>query len=150
YARVRRHRRLLVPLLAALLLAQMAAAMVTAAVRQTPTIDEPVYVATATDYLHEHRIRYNPEHPPLGKLLIAAGVAPAGPRYDASYAGTQGDVGRHLLYGLGNDPWRLMLWARLPVIVLTLLFGLVAFAFARELTGTAGALVALALYAFSP
>ncbi|MGW1807321.1 phospholipid carrier-dependent glycosyltransferase [Streptomyces sp. NPDC002078] len=149
-ARLRRHRRWLVPLLAALLLAQMAAAMVTTAVQQTPTIDEPVYVATATDYLHEHRIRYNPEHPPLGKLLIATGVAVADPHYDPSYTGTQGDVGRHLLYESGNDPWRVMLWARLPVIVLTLLFGLVAFAFARDLTGAAGGLVALALYTFSP
>ncbi|WP_129305142.1 phospholipid carrier-dependent glycosyltransferase [Streptomyces sp. L2] len=143
-------RRWLVPLLVGLLLAQMAAAMVTTAVRQTPTIDEPVYVATATDYLHEHRIRYNPEHPPLGKLLIATGVAVAGPHYDASYTGTQGAVGRHLLYESGNDPWRLMLWARLPVIVLTLLFGLVVFAFAGDLVGRAGGLVALALYAFSP
>ncbi|MEU2926877.1 phospholipid carrier-dependent glycosyltransferase [Streptomyces sp. NPDC007251] len=150
YAWLRRRRRWLVPLLAALLLAQMAAAMVTTAVQQTPTIDEPVYVATATDYLHEHRIRYNPEHPPLGKLLIAAGVAVAGPHYDPAYTGTQGDVGRHLLYESGNDPWRVMLWARLPVIVLTLLFGLVAFAFASELTGAAGGLVALALYALSP
>ncbi|MFF4436270.1 phospholipid carrier-dependent glycosyltransferase [Streptomyces sp. NPDC001621] len=149
-ARPRRHRRWLPPLLVALLLAQMAAAMVTTAVRQTPTIDEPVYVATATDYLREHRLRYNPEHPPLGKLLIAAGVAVADPVYDPSYTGTQGDVGRHLLYESGNDPWRLMLWARLPVIALTLLFGLVVLAFARELTGTAGGLVALALYAFSP
>ncbi|MFI6355089.1 phospholipid carrier-dependent glycosyltransferase [Streptomyces sp. NPDC050743] len=150
YAWLRRHRRWLVPLLAALLLAQMAAAMVTTAVQQTPTIDEPVYVATATDYLHEHRLRYNPEHPPLGKLLIATGVAVADPHYDPSFTGTQGDVGRHLLYESSNDPWRVMLWARLPVIVLTLLFGLVAFAFARDLTGTAGGLVALALYAFSP
>ncbi|MGW0883515.1 phospholipid carrier-dependent glycosyltransferase [Streptomyces sp. NPDC002671] len=149
-ARVRRHRRWLTPLLVALLLAQMAAAMVTTAVQQTPTIDEPVYVATATDYLREHRLRYNPEHPPLGKLLIAAGVAVAGPHYDPSYAGTQGEVGRHLLYESGNDPWRLMLWARLPVIALTLLFGLVVFAFARDVTGTAGGLVALALYAFDP
>jgi hypothetical protein len=43
-----------------------------------------------------------------------------------------------------------MFWARLPVIVLTLLFGLVVFAFARELVGPARGLVALALYAFSP
>ena len=43
-----------------------------------------------------------------------------------------------------------MLWARLPVIVLTLLFGLVVFAFARDLAGPVGGLVALALYAFSP
>ncbi|MFG2636560.1 ArnT family glycosyltransferase [Streptomyces sp. NPDC048362] len=141
---------LLASVLALLLLGQMAVAMVTTAVRQTPTIDEPVYVATATDYLREHRLRYNPEHPPLGKLLIAAGVAVADPHYDPSYTGTQGEVGRHLLYESGNDPWRLMLWARLPVIVLTLLFGLVVLAFARAVTGTAGGLVALALYAFSP
>src|SRR3954447_18666960 len=105
YAGLRGRRRWLVPLLVALLLAQMAVAMVTTAIQQTPTIDEPVYVATATDYLREHRLRYNPEHPPLGKLVIMAGVAVADPRYDASYPGDQGQVGRHLLYESGNDPW---------------------------------------------
>jgi 4-amino-4-deoxy-L-arabinose transferase-like glycosyltransferase len=149
-AALRRQRARLVPLLVVLLLAQMAVAMVTTAVQQTPTIDEPVYVATATDYLREHRVRYNPEHPPLGKLLIEAGVAVADPHYDPSFTGTQGRVGQHLLYESGNDPWRLMLWARLPMIALTLLFGLVVFAFAREVAGTAGGLTALALYAFSP
>ncbi|WAZ25948.1 phospholipid carrier-dependent glycosyltransferase [Streptomyces cinnabarinus] len=139
-----------VPLLAVLLLVQMAVAMVTTAVRQTPTIDEPVYVGTAAVYLHEHSLRLNPEHPPLGKLVVAAGVALADPRYDASFAGDQGQVGRHLLYESGNDPWRLMLFARLPVIVLTLLFGLVVFAFARELAGPAGGLIALALYCLCP
>lgn len=143
-------RRWLVPLLVALLLGQMAVAMVTAAAQQTPTIDEPVYVGTAADYLHEHTLRYNPEHPPLGKLLIGVGVALADPHVDSSFTGDQGQVGRHLLYESGNDPWRLMLFARLPVIVTTLLFGLVVFVFARELVGAAGALTALALHAFSP
>ncbi|MGA5361534.1 ArnT family glycosyltransferase [Streptomyces purpurascens] len=128
----------------------MAFAMVTTAVRQTPTIDEPVYVGAAAEYTHEHRLRHNPEHPPLGKLVIGAGVALADPRIDPSFTGDQGRLGRHLLYESGNDPWRLMLWARLPVIALTLLFGLVVFAFARELAGTAGALTALALYCFCP
>ncbi len=140
----------LVRLLVALLLAQTALAAVTAAVQQTPTVDEPVYVATAADYLHEHRIRYNPEHPPLGKLVVAVGVALADPHVDPRFTGDQTAAGRHLLYESGNDPWRLMLWARLPVIVLTLLFGLVVFAFARDLAGPVPALAALALYAFSP
>ncbi|MFC8433979.1 ArnT family glycosyltransferase [Streptomyces sp. NPDC057253] len=143
-------RRWLVPLLVVVLLAQMAAVMVTTAVQQTPTIDEPVYVATAAEYLHGQGIRYNPEHPPLGKLVIAAGVAIADPHVDTAFDGPQIDLGPHLLYESGNDPWRLMFWARLPVIVLTLLFALVVFAFARELAGTAAGLAALALYAFSP
>ncbi|MEU1186407.1 glycosyltransferase family 39 protein [Streptomyces sp. NPDC005859] len=143
-------RRLIVPLLVIVLLSQMAFAMVTAAVRQTPTIDEPVYVATAASYLHEHRVRLNPEHPPLGKLVVAVGVAFARPHVDAAFAGAQEEAGRHLLYESGNDPWRLMLWARLPVIALTLLFGLVVFAFTRDLAGPVPGLAALALYALSP
>ncbi|MFE9441917.1 phospholipid carrier-dependent glycosyltransferase [Streptomyces sp. NPDC006602] len=148
--RARSYRRRLVPLLVVVLLAQMAAAMMTTAVQQTPTIDEPVYVGTAADYLHEHRVRFNPEHPPLGKLVVAVGVALADPHVDPSFTGDQGLLGQHLLYESGNDPWRLMLWVRLPVIALTLLFGLVVFAFTRELTGSAGGLAALAVYAFSP
>ncbi|WP_235978142.1 MULTISPECIES: phospholipid carrier-dependent glycosyltransferase [Streptomyces] len=128
----------------------MAVAMVTAAVRQTPTIDEPVYVATAVVQTQQHSLRYNPEHPPLGKLLIAAGTVFAEPRLDPGFDGDQTELGRELLYGSGNDPERLMRAARLPVIVSTLLFGLVVLAFARELAGPAGGLVALALYAFSP
>ncbi|WP_237525194.1 phospholipid carrier-dependent glycosyltransferase [Streptomyces sp. SID5643] len=128
----------------------MAFAMITTAVRQTPTIDEPVYVAAAAQYLHEHRLRHNPEHPPLGKLLIGAGVALADPHLDPAFAGDQGRSGRHLLYESGNDPWRLMLLARLPVIALTLSFGLVVFVFAREVAGTLAGLAALALYCFSP
>jgi 4-amino-4-deoxy-L-arabinose transferase-like glycosyltransferase len=139
-----------VPLLVGVLLAQMAFSMVTTAVRQTPTIDEPVYVGAAAEYVREHRLRHNPEHPPLGKLVIGAGVALANPKVDLDVTADQGESGRHLLYESGNDPWRLMLWARLPVIALTLSFGLVVFAFARELAGPAAGLAALALYCFSP
>ncbi|WTI42441.1 phospholipid carrier-dependent glycosyltransferase [Streptomyces sp. NBC_00589] len=128
----------------------MAVAMVTTAVEQTPTIDEPVYVGTAVVYVQQHSLRYNPEHPPLGKLIIASGLVFAHPHLDAGFKGDQTALGRRVLYESGNDPWRVMWWARLPVIVLTLLFGLVVLAFARELVGPAGGLVALALYAFSP
>lgn len=143
-------RRRLVPLLVVVLLGQMAVAMVTTAVQQTPTIDEPVYVGAAAEYLYERRLVHNPEHPPLGKLVVGVGVALADPEVDRSFTGDQGRLGRHLLYESGNDPWRLMLFARLPVIVLTLSFGLIVFTFARELAGTVGGLAALGLYTFSP
>lgn len=148
--RWRRHRRWLLALTVLALLAQMAVALVTAAARQTPTIDEPVYVGTAVVYTREHSLRYNPEHPPLGKLIIASGLVFAHPRLDARPADDQTALGRRLLYESGNDPWRVMFWARLPVIVLTLLFGLVVLAFARELVGAVGGVVALALYTLSP
>lgn len=147
---LRRHRRWLFALAVVALLTEMAAAMVTTAVEQTPTIDEPVYVGTAAVYLDQHSLRYNPEHPPLGKLIIATGLAFTDTHLTSPLPGNQTALGRRLLYESGNDPWRLMLWARLPVIVLTLLFGLVVLAFARDLLGPAGGLVALALYAFSP
>ncbi|AGL18064.1 glycosyltransferase family 39 protein [Actinoplanes sp. N902-109] len=148
--RPRRRPRWLVPLLVVVLLGQMAAAMVVTSVRQTPTIDEPVYVGTAVTYLEQHSLRYNPEHPPLGKLIMAAGLVFAHPHLDPAFEGNQTELGRHVLYEAGNDPYRLMFLARLPIIVLTLLFGLVVFAFARDLTGAGGGVLALALYAFSP
>ncbi|MFL6125375.1 ArnT family glycosyltransferase [Actinophytocola sp.] len=147
---LRRHRRWCFALVVVVLLAEMAFAMVTTAVEQTPTIDEPVYVGTAVVYLRQHDLRYNPEHPPLGKLIMATGLAFADVRLDPAFAGDQSQLGRHVLYESGNDPGRVMLLARLPMIVLTLLFGLVVFAFACDLVGPVGGMVALALYAFSP
>jgi 4-amino-4-deoxy-L-arabinose transferase-like glycosyltransferase len=132
------------------LLAAMAGPMVTSALQQSPTIDEPVYVSAALDYVHEHELRRNPEHPPLAKLIMAAGLVVADPNYDPGFDGTQQDVGRNLLYSSGNNPWTVMLAGRLPMIVLTLLFGLVVFGFARDLAGPVGGLAALALYAFTP
>ncbi|MGA5302606.1 ArnT family glycosyltransferase [Nucisporomicrobium flavum] len=148
--RDRPRRRWWLPAVVLLLLGQMAAAMVTTAVQQTPTIDEPVYVGTAVTYLEQHSVRFNPEHPPLGKLLMAAGLAFARPHLDPGFRGNQTQLGRHVLYEAGNDPYELMFLARLPMIVLTLLTGLVVFAFARDLTNAAGGVLALALYAFSP
>lgn len=143
-------RRWLFALVVVALLAEMAIAMLTTAVEQSPTIDEPVYVGTAVVYLEQHSLRYNPEHPPLGKLIIATGLAFSGAHLDPAFTGDQTQLGRRVLYESGGDPGRLLLAARLPVIVLTLLFGLVVFAFARDLTGRAGGVTALALYTFSP
>ncbi|MEH1130662.1 phospholipid carrier-dependent glycosyltransferase [Micromonospora sp. CPCC 206061] len=140
----------LLALAVAALLAQMAAAMLTAATEQTPTIDEPVYAGAALVQLQERSLRYNPEHPPLGKLIIGAGLSYGDAAADPGFVGDQTAFGRWLLYESGYDPARIMLLARLPVIVMTLLFGLVVFGFARDVAGWLGGLAALTLYAFSP
>ncbi|GLH99579.1 phospholipid carrier-dependent glycosyltransferase [Phytohabitans aurantiacus] len=143
-------RRGLLALAVAALLAQMAAAMLTTAVGQTSTIDEPVYAGAALVQLQERSLRYNPEHPPLGKLIIGAGLSYGDARIDPGFVGNQTELGRWLQYESGQDPARTMLLARLPVIVMTLLFGLVVFGFARDVAGWLGGLAALTLYAFSP
>ena len=143
-------RRLSYLLVVIALLGGMAYAMVTEAVQQSPTIDEPVYVGTAEVYTQQHSLRYNPEHPPLAKLAMAVGLGFQHATLDPSFQGNQTLLGRHLLYESGNNPFRLMLAARLPIILLTLLFGLVVLGFARDLAGPWAGLLALVLYAFDP
>ncbi|MEH1016070.1 phospholipid carrier-dependent glycosyltransferase [Micromonospora sp. CPCC 206060] len=142
--------RWLVPVLAAILLGQLAVAMLTAAREQSPTVDEPVYIGTAAVYLTRHSIQLNPEHPPLAKLLVAAALAPADVRLDPDYDEGQWRIGNRVLYGETNDADRILFLARLPTILLTLLFGLVVYAFGRDLGTRWGGLLALTLYAFSP
>ena len=142
-------RRLLVGA-AVVLLFQLAVAMTTTAVQQTPVIDEPVYVGAAVVQWQQHSLRYNAEHPPLGKTLLGVGLAVAEPRLDPAFAGDQTALGRTVLYESGNDPGRLLLFARLPMIALTLAFGVVVLLFARDLFSPVGGLLALALFAFSP
>jgi dolichyl-phosphate-mannose-protein mannosyltransferase len=150
FARLRQHRRWLFALVVIALLAEMATAMIVSAAQETPTTDEPVYVGTAVSQLLDHSVEYNFEHPPLGKLIMEAALVVAHPKLDRAVTGDQWDLGQSVLYASGNDPWQLMFLARLTVIILTLGFGLVVFAFARDLAGPGAALAALALYAFDP
>jgi hypothetical protein len=132
------------------MLGQMAFGMVPAARQQSPVIDEPVYVSASIVYLRQHSLEYNFEHPPLAKLIMATGLAFADARVDPGFEGSEWELGNDVLYRQGNDAQRLLLLARLPMIVFTLLFGLVVFAFARDLAGSVAGLVALGLYTFSP
>lgn len=146
----RRHRRWLQTVLVVALFGQLAVGLVTAARQQSPTVDEPVYLGAAVSYLQHHDLRLNPEHPPLAKLVVGAGLLFADVHLDPAYQGSQWEVGRQVLYGPGNDADRVLWLGRLPMIVLTLLFGLVVLAFGRDLAGGWGGVLALALYTLTP
>jgi hypothetical protein len=81
---------------------------------------------------------------------METGLIFANARVDTHLGGTEWQIGNNVLYEEGNDAQRVLFLARLPMIIMTLLFGLVVFVFARDLVGPVGGLVALALYAFSP
>ena len=133
------------------LLGQMAFVMITAARGQSATADEPVYVGAAVYQRQEHSFKYNFEHPPLAKQVMSIALsAGADPKFGGKAEWGQYRFGAHVLYTAGNDADELLFLARLSIIILTLLFGLVVFFFGRDLAGPAGGLVALALYAFSP
>jgi hypothetical protein len=145
--------RLAAKLVAALLLAQMAVAMVVGALGDAPVYDEPPHVAAGLGYVARHSLRLNVEHPPLVKAIAAIPLVAAGTRIpprEAFDTVDQFELGRQIIYRMGNDPDRVMLLARLPMIGLTLLLALAVFGFALDLFGWRGALVSLAVVTLDP
>jgi len=55
-----------------------------------------------------------------------------------------------LFWKSGNNADQIIFWSRMPIVVLSIIFGLFIFKWARELTGIIGGLFALTLYAFDP
>ena len=60
------------------------------------------------------------------------------------------ELGRRFFFDVGNQPERLLRQGRAMVVVLGVVAGWLVFAWSRALFGTAGGLVSLGLFAFSP
>jgi predicted membrane-bound dolichyl-phosphate-mannose-protein mannosyltransferase len=125
--------------------------------------DETAHIGAGYSYVTQHEIRLNPEHPPMLKDL--AGISAwlfAHPHFDVSgqqfWDGTlpnkwdegQWAAGRYLLYGAGNNPDQIIFWARVPIVLLSIIFGWFIFFWSKKLIGLWGGLFALILYAFDP
>lgn len=121
--------------------------------RQSATYDEVAHLPAGYSYLAFHDYRLNMEHPPLVKLVAGWPLRRLGAQAD------QHDIswntvdtyyfGEKLLYEW-NDGDRLLFWGRLPLILLTLCFGLAVFFCARALYGLRAGYVALVLFLFLP
>jgi len=123
--------------------------------------DETAHIGASYSYVSQGEIRLNPEHPPLVKDLAGIPLAFMSLNFDISQPFWTGELpnkwdegqwsaGRHLLYESGNNPDKIIFWARFPVILLSLLLGFFIFKWTRELAGISAGLFALALYAFNP
>ena len=146
---------------AVLLLALMAALAGGAALRESATVDEVSHIGAGVSYLQKLDLRLNPEHPPLPKVLAAIPLVIRGVRADynhiswtisdkifPAYLG-QWVFGEQLLQKW-NDPRTILKWARLPMLLLTLLLGVALFVFAKKLGSPWGGVLCLCLFVSTP
>lgn len=147
-----------------LLLGIQAIVQIRLASLDSATTDEGVHLSAGYTYLTRGDFRFNPEHPPLVKILAALPLLKLNPtvsveaEQDWERSGNfffdswreNRHFGEELMYRSGNDPDMLLFWARLPIVLLTLLLGLAIFLISWLHWGAVPALTATALYVFNP
>jgi len=106
-----------------------------AARRESVTVDEIAHIGAGVSYLQKLDLRMNEEHPPLAKVL--AGLPLVLRRVHGDYSHLSWTFSNknfnqflgewvfgHWLIMRWNDPYSTVLWARVPMLLLTLLLGL--------------------------
>ncbi|MBI4120093.1 MAG: glycosyltransferase family 39 protein [Parcubacteria group bacterium] len=120
------------------------------------TTDESPHIPAGYSYLTQKDMRLNPEHPPLIKDLAAVPLLFQKLNFDAGRPSWKDNVndqwsfGPHFLYEIGNNPDSIAFSARLAVMLIFVLLGLMVYKWGRERLGHGSALLALALTVFSP
>ncbi len=146
---------------AVVLLAFMGVLAGGAALRESVTFDEVAHIGAGLSYLQKFELRLNEEHPPFPKILAALPLVMRGARADYSHVSWtisekffpaffgQWVFGDWLLTKW-NDEAKILAWARLPMLLLTLVFGWTVFVYARQLGGEWAGLLCLAVFVSTP
>lgn len=129
---------------------------------ESVAFDEVAHIGAGVSYLQKLDLRMNEEHPPLPKLIAALPLVVRGVHADYSHISwtasqkflPDGYVGQwvfgHWLITRWNDPFTVLLWTRIPMLLLTLALGWLIFVFGRELGGDWGGLLSLTIFVSSP
>src|SRR5664279_5202838 len=141
-----------VSILALLMLAMMFLLAGGAALRESVTIDEVAHIGAGVSYLQKLDMRINEEHPPLAKVWAALPLVIRGIHVDYTsvawtfcskifrqYLGEW--VFGHWVVLNWNDPLSTVMWARAPMLLLTLLLGLLIYVYGSRLGGVWGGLL---------
>jgi Dolichyl-phosphate-mannose-protein mannosyltransferase len=150
-----------ISVVAVALLALMAVLAGGAALRESVTFDEVAHIGAGVSYLQKFDLRLNEEHPPLPKMLAALPLVLLGTRAD--YSNTSWTISEKFFPAyLGqwvfgdwllthwNDEAKVLAWARLPMLLLTLALGWIVFVYARQLGGDWAGLLCLAVFVSTP
>ena len=120
------------------------------------TMDEQAHIPSGYSYLRYQDYRLNPEHPPLAKDLSAIPLLFLNLKFPTDHpcwtkeVNSQWTCGTEFIFKSGNNADLLIFSARIPMILLFILFAWFVFFFTRKLAGNKAALIALTLTAFSP
>ena len=141
----------------ALLLTLMVTQAVVSMRKKSVTVDEIIYFAAGYYHLKTGDFQLNMTNPPLMKLLAAAPLLILNPDLPAIQSPPadwslirQWQFAREFLYGNRVDADRLLLFARVPIVLLAAVLGFFVFRWSRDLYGDRAGLFALFMYSFSP
>jgi hypothetical protein len=124
---------------------------------KSPAWDEPGHIASGLAYVQLGTLAVNPQHPPLLKALSGLSLTLAGVRWPhvpearellQGVSRWQWDVGSLILTQNGIDS--ALLWARLPMMLVGVMGGLMVYIWVRCLAGELAGLGALFLYCLDP
>jgi len=151
--------------LAVLTLVAMFALMLGSSLNDSAIFDEVAHIGAGYTYLKYQDGRLNPEHPPLLKDLAALPLMFLNLKENITEQSfwtienvndRQWAAGNYLLYeagpangGAGNNPDQILFWSRLPMILLTILFGWILFWWVKKRYGARVGLLTLFFFAVS-
>jgi 4-amino-4-deoxy-L-arabinose transferase-like glycosyltransferase len=138
-----------------LLIAVAALFLFNAAAGDSAIFDETAHIVAGYTYVRHLDYRFNPEHPPLVKILAGLPLLFQNLSFstEKGYWGGLNEqwwAGNEFLYKSGNDADTIIFWARVGPILLALLLIWFTYYFAKELVGRWWALLPAFLAAFSP
>ncbi len=129
--------------------------------QESMIFDEKAHIPAAYSYVRYGDMRLNPEHPPLLKDLAGLPLLAVQPTFPLQSSEWQRGINEQWTVGdlfvnctkpdiACNDADAILFWSRLPIILLSVLLGVMLFVWTKELGGTLAGLFAVLLYAADP
>ena len=137
------------------LLAILALQVIFAMRTKAPTADELAHhVANGYSYLLTGNFKMNPASPPLPRMLTAIPFlflkAKLPLDHESWKKGDSPEFARQFFYRYNQNADQLIFWARIPIVILSLLFAFSVFKWAQSLFGIGAAFSSLILFVFCP
>ncbi len=143
-------------LLAVLMFATMLALGISSMAGDSGIVDEIAHIPAGYSYLRFGDYRLNPEHPPLLKELAAVPLLFMHLKFPTTISAWttepngQWETGWNFIYHIGNNADRILFVARLPILLLAIVFGYVLYWWTKKRYGIETGLLVLFLYSLSP